>query len=143
MGAAVGLPNRASALLDKPNSVRDLVALWWARRAVGKGTTKWLYLGTRRMRYLVSKAAPFVRIDQRRRNRASCGRLTPRHAMFCFFLARRAASKAMRRSRSARIGAISSNVEAPLATRPRRLKAYLLGFAPVCRYISSTPITAT
>ncbi len=54
-------------------------------------------------------------------NARQCGGLTPLHAMFCFFRARRAASRAMRRSRSARIGAISSKVEAPLATRPRRL----------------------
>jgi hypothetical protein len=70
-------------------------------------------------------------MQRRGLNRASCGSRTPLHVMFCFFRARRAASKAMRRSRSARIGAISSNVEAPLATSPRRLNAYLLGFAPV------------
>jgi hypothetical protein len=30
-----------------------------------------------------------------------------------------------------------------LATKPSRLNAYLLGFAPVCKYISNTLITAT
>ena len=85
----------------------------------------------------------FRRMQRRGLNRAEGGSLTPAQASLCFRRARRAASRARRRLRSARIGAMSSNVDAPLATIPRRLKAYLLGFAPVYRYISSTPITAT